>query len=179
MKKKPTIALVLGGGGARGLAHLGVIQAFEDAGLRPDLIVGSSAGALAGAAYAANADICQTLRRVEEVFGSGEKSIKGIRRFVRFGRSDREANHLLDRFLRSWGKEILVGCNMFRNGVMTEEDLQEGVAAFVPDIDIEQTSIPLTGLNNFYRQIRGIAILTQKKSQNNHGRSYLQFVLRV
>lgn len=50
---KPKLALVLGSGGARGWAHIGVIHALEDAGLRPDLIVGTSVGALVGAAYAA------------------------------------------------------------------------------------------------------------------------------
>jgi len=53
---KPTqpirVALVLGGGGARGLAHLGAIQELEAAGIRPDLIIGCSAGAMAGAIYA-------------------------------------------------------------------------------------------------------------------------------
>lgn len=46
------LALVLGGGGLRGFAHLGVLQALEEAGIRPDLVVGSSAGAIVGAAYA-------------------------------------------------------------------------------------------------------------------------------
>jgi NTE family protein len=46
------VALVLGGGGLRGFAHLGVLQALEEAGIRPDLVVGSSAGAIVGAAYA-------------------------------------------------------------------------------------------------------------------------------
>lgn len=44
-------ALVLGGGAARGAAHLGVLQALEERGLRPDLIVGVSIGALVGAVY--------------------------------------------------------------------------------------------------------------------------------
>lgn len=46
------LALVLGGGGAKGLAHLGAIQELEAAGIKPDLIVGCSAGAIAGALYA-------------------------------------------------------------------------------------------------------------------------------
>lgn len=51
--KKPIhLALVLGGGGAKGLALLGAIQELEAAGIRPDLIVGCSAGAMAGALYA-------------------------------------------------------------------------------------------------------------------------------
>lgn len=45
-------ALVLSGGGARGLAQIGVIKAFEKNGLRPDLIVGTSMGAIVGALYA-------------------------------------------------------------------------------------------------------------------------------
>ncbi|MBK6496021.1 MAG: patatin-like phospholipase family protein [Gemmatimonadetes bacterium] len=46
-------ALVLSGGGAKGLAHVGVIAALEAAGVRPDLIVGTSMGAMIGALYAA------------------------------------------------------------------------------------------------------------------------------
>ncbi|MEI2721798.1 MAG: patatin-like phospholipase family protein [Gemmatimonadales bacterium] len=46
-------ALVLSGGGAKGLAHVGVIAALESAGVRPDLIVGTSMGAMIGALYAA------------------------------------------------------------------------------------------------------------------------------
>ena len=44
--------LVLSGGGARGFAHLGVLQALEENGLKPDLISGVSAGAIIGAFYA-------------------------------------------------------------------------------------------------------------------------------
>lgn len=47
------IALVLGGGGARGIAHLNVIEALDDLGLRPSIIVGTSIGAIIGAGYAA------------------------------------------------------------------------------------------------------------------------------
>lgn len=48
----PKIALVLGGGAARGFAHVGVIKALESHGIVPDLVVGTSAGALVGALYA-------------------------------------------------------------------------------------------------------------------------------
>ena len=49
---KPKVALVLGGGGARGLAHIGVIAALEDAGITPDIVVGTSSGSLIGSLYA-------------------------------------------------------------------------------------------------------------------------------
>jgi NTE family protein len=44
--------LALGGGGARGLAHIPMLEAFDELGLKPSVIAGSSAGALIGAAYA-------------------------------------------------------------------------------------------------------------------------------
>lgn len=50
--KHMTIALVLGSGGARGYAHIGAIQILEHYGIKPDFIVGTSAGSMIGALYA-------------------------------------------------------------------------------------------------------------------------------
>ncbi len=49
---KPKIGLALGGGAARGFAHVGVIQVLEEAGIKPDLVVGTSAGSVVAALYA-------------------------------------------------------------------------------------------------------------------------------
>ncbi len=51
---RPRIGLVLGGGAARGWAHIGVIRALAERGIRPDLIAGSSVGAIVGGVVAAN-----------------------------------------------------------------------------------------------------------------------------
>jgi len=48
-----TVALALGGGGARGLAHIAVIEALDEMGIKPVAVAGTSIGALIGAAYAA------------------------------------------------------------------------------------------------------------------------------
>jgi NTE family protein len=48
----PRIGLALGGGAARGFAHIGVIQVLEENGIRPDLVAGTSAGSLVAALYA-------------------------------------------------------------------------------------------------------------------------------
>ncbi|MGM8910641.1 patatin-like phospholipase family protein [Psychrobacter sp. 1U1] len=50
--KAPTVALVLGGGGAKGFAHVGVIKALEESGITPTLVVGTSVGSLVGSLYA-------------------------------------------------------------------------------------------------------------------------------
>ena len=50
--RPPRIGLALGGGAARGFAHIGVIQVLEENGIRPDLVIGTSAGSLVAALYA-------------------------------------------------------------------------------------------------------------------------------
>ena len=53
MRRKPRIGLALGSGSSRGWAHIGAIRALEERGVKPDLVCGTSIGALVGAAYAA------------------------------------------------------------------------------------------------------------------------------
>jgi NTE family protein len=53
---QPVVALVLGAGGSRGFAHIGVIKALEAAGIRVDLVVGSSSGSVVAALYAGGND---------------------------------------------------------------------------------------------------------------------------
>ncbi|MCL1921842.1 MAG: patatin-like phospholipase family protein [Kiritimatiellaeota bacterium] len=60
--KRETVALVLGSGGARGWAHVGVLRTLADWGVRPDIIVGASIGSVAGALHAAGA-----LEKAEQV----------------------------------------------------------------------------------------------------------------
>lgn len=68
-RKLPKIGLALGGGAARGFAHIGVIQVLEEAGIRPSLVVGTSAGSLVAALYASGksgAQLQQVAETMEE-----------------------------------------------------------------------------------------------------------------
>jgi len=67
--KKYKIGLVLSGGGTRGFAHLGVIQALNEAGIFPDVISGTSAGALAGVLYADG----HTPKEIQKILNSGSR----------------------------------------------------------------------------------------------------------
>ncbi|MEY4124349.1 MAG: family protein RssA, partial [Pseudomonadota bacterium] len=65
------LGLALGSGAARGFAHVGVIQVLEEAGIQPDLVVGTSAGSLVAALYASGKNSTQ-LRRVAETMEEAE-----------------------------------------------------------------------------------------------------------
>jgi NTE family protein len=62
-----TVAVALGGGGARGLAHISVLQALDDMGVRPVAMAGTSIGAIIGAAYAAGFSGAELRVHTEEV----------------------------------------------------------------------------------------------------------------
>ena len=69
-KRLPLIGLALGGGAAKGFAHVGVIAVLEEAGLRPSYVVGTSAGSLVAALYASgksSAELQKAALAIEEV----------------------------------------------------------------------------------------------------------------
>ncbi len=71
VKRVAHIGLALGGGAARGFAHVGVIQALEEAGIRPELVAGTSAGSLVAALYASGKDSTQ-LKRIADSMEEAE-----------------------------------------------------------------------------------------------------------
>ena len=78
---KPVVGLALGSGSARGWAHIGIIQALEEIGVEPQVVAGTSIGALVGGAYVtgsldAFADWVETLT-VKDVFGLLDISFSG------------------------------------------------------------------------------------------------------
>ncbi|MFJ5368428.1 patatin-like phospholipase family protein [Bosea sp. CER48] len=71
----PEIALVLGAGGARGLSHIAVLEAFDELGLKPARISGCSIGAIVGAAYAAGLSGRELREHVLSVFGDRARAL--------------------------------------------------------------------------------------------------------
>lgn len=94
VRRPPRVGLALGGGAARGFAHVGVIQVLEEAGIRPDMVVGTSAGSLVAAIYASGrsgAQLQQIALEMEEAtltdwtlpfFGRGVLRGEALARYV-------------------------------------------------------------------------------------------------
>src|SRR5690606_34686364 len=77
----PRLGLALGSGSARGWAHIGVIQALEEMGVRPDVVAGTSIGALVGSAYVNGAldDLADWVKTLttKDVFGLMDFTLSG------------------------------------------------------------------------------------------------------
>jgi NTE family protein len=68
----PKVVYVLSGGAAKGICHLGMMEALEQRGIRPDLIIGTSAGSLVGALYSHFGNVGDVYGRIESVLTSPE-----------------------------------------------------------------------------------------------------------
>ena len=64
---RPTVALVLSGGGAKGVAHIGVIKYLESLGIPVDMVLGTSMGGLVGGIYALGYDVDQMETLVKSI----------------------------------------------------------------------------------------------------------------
>jgi predicted acylesterase/phospholipase RssA len=97
-----TVALVLSGGGARGFAHIGVLKALEDSGIVPDLIVGSSMGAVIGGLYASG----YSLPEIEHIATSTDWSDlfldRPTRRSLFLNQKESRSRHILAVGFDTW-----------------------------------------------------------------------------
>jgi NTE family protein len=107
----PKIAIVLGSGGPRGYAHIGAIKVLEQAGLEPNLIVGSSVGALIGAFWADGRKAAQIQ---EEAFAGGPLTLFDLNPFADRGwirgqkLQDFVGNQLGNRSIEQLSKPLII-----------------------------------------------------------------------
>ena len=138
--KKIKIGLVLGGGGARGLAHIGILKVLENAGLRPDVIAGTSMGAMVGAAYAQHPqakDIEQRFRQF--VFSEKFKELGG----TRFRRTHHyEPENLLSQISREFKRRIIINLAAQRKSLLKSTRMEAAIAELVQPGNVHDTKIP-------------------------------------
>ncbi len=72
------IGIALGGGGAKGLAHIPILEVFEELGIRPVCVAGTSIGAILGVLYCSGIAPSQTRRELTEVSLSGEERLRDL-----------------------------------------------------------------------------------------------------
>ncbi len=123
MKK---IGIAFGGGGARGLAHILMIEAFEELGITPSLISGTSIGAIIGAFYAA---------------GYSAKELKAMLQRLLFPRNDKPFDFL-------WKSDIVKMFTMFdpqflKSGLIKGEKFQKFLQVELGVNTFEELKIPL------------------------------------
>lgn len=140
--KEKRIGLALGGGGARGLAHIGVIRVFEQEAIPIHVLVGTSIGALVGGAYASGTGPDELEKKVDEYLNSPKFQSSAVRAVAVKKTHEREETGLTHKIQRFFKNRFLLAHAMFRPGILPEEDFQSIINYFIPDIQIQETQIP-------------------------------------
>lgn len=133
------VGLALGSGGARGLAHLGVIQALEEEHLPIDYIAGTSMGAIVGAMYAQNPDLHSLTRRFIGFLNSENYQTLGTKLLKN---SNDQPPSFLSHFVKVIAKQMVITIAQARQGVIKAERLRAAIEYLIPEMDIRATKIP-------------------------------------
>ncbi len=149
---KKKIGFALGGGGGRGLAHVGVVKVLLSEGIQPDLIVGTSIGAIAGALFASSLDIDSVVEKVHDYFTCD--CFDRIKLdFLAEQDESTNSEGLFDALSRFLRKKIFFNVALARQQSYVPLDVyMENISFLIDDIDIKDTRIPLaivcTDVNN-------------------------------
>jgi NTE family protein len=138
------IGLALGGGGARGLAHLGILQELERAEISIDFLTGSSMGALVAAVYAQDPSAARAVDRFRNYLVSAEFK----KTHVDFLRSpDPEEiprwEGMFQRFASFIRKGIFYSQSLTKQAPISEENFAQNINFLLDDKNLEETAIPL------------------------------------
>lgn len=133
-------ALVLSGGSARALAHLGVLQELEKHDLQVDLIVGTSMGAIIGALYAYYGNIGAVLDRMRQLVGSDL-----FLRAVSAANKDEfrlASDSFINRFVWLFKSGIYCTQSVIQPTMVSEEDYLKIMSDLIPEYPMESLTLP-------------------------------------
>lgn len=137
----PRIGFALGGGAARGLAHIGVLKSMMREGIVPDCIVGTSIGALIGACFSASLDIGEVIDRARSYFEGDHFSRIKFDFLKHIGRGA-ESDGLFDALSHYLRKSFFYNITLTRQSFVSVDTFLTNISALVDDISIQDTRIP-------------------------------------
>ena len=133
------INLALGGGGARGLAHLGVLQVLDREGIEVDHVVGTSIGSIVGGSYALHPDGLELTRRAL-AYLRGDSFKHNPFKKVLFHSEDVEVN-FFSSIIRSIKKSYVFSSLIRKPSIFPSERLYDVICDMIPDVDFAETQI--------------------------------------
>lgn len=138
------IGLALGGGGARGLAHLGILQELERAEIPLDFLTGSSMGALVAAVYAQKPSAAGAMDRFRKYLDSPEFKKTNVTFLHSPNREESPRwEGMFQRFASFIRKGIFYSQSLTKQAPLSEEDFTQNINFLLEDKNLEEAAIPL------------------------------------
>jgi NTE family protein len=143
MAKSMKIGLALGSGGARGLAHAGVMEALDEAGIRPNLVAGTSMGSIVGGLYAQNPDPTRVWKRLEAYVGNEDFASYWAPFVPRNGEEDHDSQSRLSGVFDFMQRKMIAVKTVTRPYMQDEAKLRGPLAELFGPISFEDLEVPL------------------------------------
>jgi len=150
------VTLALGGGGARGLAHLGVIATFEDDGVPIAAVAGTSAGAVAGGIWAALGSAAAAERTWRELVASGR--LPAGLPDIRLESDVSSRDNLLLQFARQLKVGATIVLALERRSLVARADLDRVLEYLLPDVAIEDLPLPFAAVATDFATGEAVAL---------------------
>ena len=141
--KKNKIGLVLGGGGARGLGHIGVLKALKKHSIPIHMVAGTSIGAVIGAMYAATLDPHWIENKFKEFIDSEAYKRIGLHRLVPTCQPNSSIFQTAATYMKN---QIIINLANDRLGILKQERLSEIIEFLLPVKTFEELKIPFSCL---------------------------------
>jgi NTE family protein len=138
--RKFRLGLALGGGALRGLSHVGVLETLEKEGLPPDIVTGTSMGAIIGAMYATEPDVTILKNKINSYLESD--TFKTARLDFLQAKDKEEGEGIFYRFSSFVRRSIFYTISITRDSFISEETFQKNLDYLLDDIYVEDTRIP-------------------------------------
>ncbi|HPD97727.1 MAG TPA: patatin-like phospholipase family protein [Synergistales bacterium] len=135
----PRVGLALGGGGARGAAHFGVLKVLEEEGVPIDIIAGTSMGAIVGGMYAQNPDAGEIIKKYLSFLESMDYESLGLQNIVP---QDEEEPHLLQKFAKTIARRVYISSMGSRSGIMKPDILEDALKTLLDRGSVRDAKIP-------------------------------------
>jgi NTE family protein len=136
----PKIGIALGGGGARGLAHAGILKVLEEEDIPIYCISGASVGAVVGAMYAQNPDADTMIERFKATLDESFYNQLGLKHLRA---NDAQEGSFLHQASRSIKRRIIINLAQSRTALLKELRLSSVLSRLIDKGNIEDTKIPL------------------------------------
>ncbi len=142
MRTRPPV-LALGGGGARGFVHIGVMRVLDDLSIPVRAVVGTSMGSLMGAMYLVHGSSEAVEEAWRRIMADGV--LPAVRQMKRVPRVEKKEHPLLQ-VARQIKDRVVVSFALNRSTVLDGSDLDAAVDALLPDLCVEDLSVPFTAV---------------------------------
>ncbi|MFQ5602976.1 MAG: patatin-like phospholipase family protein [bacterium] len=138
MKGRPKIGIALGGGGARGCAHVGVLKVLEKENIPIDMLAGTSIGAVVGSIYATTGQAKKVEQRFNEFLVSEEFKKSGLDLFKR----KEPVENFFGQVAKLVKERVVVNLAQSKPSLVSGKRLQTAMEFLIPEGRIEETKIP-------------------------------------